>query len=435
MKNINKIIRRELNDCIYESVRCGQLFLKNPKSDFSRKRKLPLDDMVKFSLCMAGGSLPKELYRYFNYGLNTATTSAFIQQNDKILPEFYRFLLHNFTSRIDCPTSFFGYTLLACDGSSVRIRTEPSDTETFIKSKETCGYNAIHLNALYDLNNHIYTDVHLQNAIGSETASLVHMVKTGTFNHNTIIMADRGYECYNVFANIEQQNMFYLIRIKDVGSNGGILHKYHFPDNKEFDTYIEPIITKKNTNKVKYSKENYVRLKKNDIFDFVDLHTNYYYPMKIRIARIEIEPNKYECIATNLPKDKFPPSIIKKLYAKRWGIETSFGILKYKNGLENLHFKKLDSILKEIYCRLVMFNYNMAIVNAIIINNKAGLYLYKPNISLAIEFCRNDFKNNDDSINVVGLIQKNIIPIRPNRHFERKFIPKKEPCFQYRIAA
>ena len=38
-------------------------------------------------------------------------------------------------------------------------------------------------------------------------------------------------------------------------------------------------------------------------------------------------------ITTNLPKEDFPVEEIKKVYAMRWGIETSFRELKYAIGL------------------------------------------------------------------------------------------------------
>jgi len=35
-----------------------------------------------------------------------------------------------------------------------------------------------------------------------------------------IAIGDRGYESYNVFAHIELKGWRYLVRVKDIGSNG-----------------------------------------------------------------------------------------------------------------------------------------------------------------------------------------------------------------------
>lgn len=55
--------------------------------------------------------------------------------------------------------------------------------------------------------------------------------------------------------------------------------------------------------------------------------------MSFRVVRFAIGDDKYETIITNLDKNEFAPSDIKKLCAMRWGVETSFKELKYSIGL------------------------------------------------------------------------------------------------------
>ena len=55
------------------------------------------------------------------------------------------------------------FRILAIDGSDIQIATNPSDLSSY--HPETNGkkaYNLLHLNALYDLENHIYTDAVIQ---------------------------------------------------------------------------------------------------------------------------------------------------------------------------------------------------------------------------------------------------------------------------------
>jgi len=54
-----------------------------------------------------------------------------------------------------------------------------------------------------------------------------------------------------------------------------------------------------------------------------------FYELAFRVVRFAITEDSYECIITNLPADEFPADEfpadeIKKIYAMRWGIETSF---------------------------------------------------------------------------------------------------------------
>ena len=50
--------------------------------------------------------------------------------------------------------------IFAVDGSDIQIPANPSDAESYIEGTNGHkGYNLLHINALYDLNKHIYSDV------------------------------------------------------------------------------------------------------------------------------------------------------------------------------------------------------------------------------------------------------------------------------------
>ena len=46
------------------------------------------------------------------------------------------------------------------------------------------------------------------------------MTDRSKISDEVIVIADRGYESYNVFAHIEQIGWKYVIRVKDITSNG-----------------------------------------------------------------------------------------------------------------------------------------------------------------------------------------------------------------------
>ena len=73
-------------------------------------------------------------------------------------------------------------------------------------------------------------------------------------------------------------------------------------------------------------------------FDFLPLKNKKaeptrFYELNFRIVRFPISEDIYETVVTNLDEDRYPAIEIKKLYASRWGIETSFRDLKYTVGL------------------------------------------------------------------------------------------------------
>ena len=89
-------------------------------------------------------------------------------------------------------------------------------------------------------------------------------------------------------------------------------------------------------------------------FDYLPKHNKKYvdvkpYLLHFRVVRFKLSDDRYESIITNLSADTFPPEELKRLYAMRWGIETSFRELKFTVGLMLFHAKKVESIYQEIF--------------------------------------------------------------------------------------
>lgn len=72
-----------------------------------------------------------------------------------------------------------------------------------------------------------------------------------------------------------------------------------------------------------------------------------FYKLPFRIVRFKITDTTYETVVTNLGSIQFPVTELKKLYAMRWGIETSFRKLKYTVGLLHFHSKRWSLFTKK----------------------------------------------------------------------------------------
>lgn len=116
------------------------------------------------------------------------------------------------------------------------------------------------------------------------------------------------------------------------------------------------ILTRKCTKEVVSYPELYKSFHKKDCLDYIDLEENPYYKMEFRALKFPISEDSYECIITNLPSNEFNVEEIKKRYAMRWGIETSFRELKYAVGLTSFHFKKREYIAQKIWAKLILYN-------------------------------------------------------------------------------
>lgn len=386
------------------------LFSQNPSTDFSRIRKLDFSSTIRLILSMESSSIKKELLDFFKYSSDTPTASAFAQQRSKILLETWTFLLHEFNAGFPLEKKYNGYQLLVCDGSALNIARDPKDEDTYFQSNpKDKGYNQIHLNALFDLCSKRYVDVVIQpSRKENESLAMTQMIDRYSGEKKTIFIADRGYETYNIFAHVQEKEMYYLIRVKDGGYS--ITGSFRLPKKDEFDHAMCLLLTRKQTNEVKEHPEIYKILDKKSSFDYVDLHKRYFYPMDFRVVRFAITENSYECTITNLPQAEFPMAEIKKLYAMRWGIETSFRELKYAIGLTCFHSKKVEYIMQEIYAWLILYNYCEIITMNVVIHQKDTKHVYQMNYTIAIHICRYFLRNDISPPDVEKLIQKNCYP-------------------------
>lgn len=436
MKNYPKYVKNKLFSIVRQMADSLDSFVYHPGKDFTRNRKLDFSSAIKLLLSMGGNSIKKELYNFFNYDENTLTSSAFCQQRSKIKIDAFEFLLNEFNTSCDKFKTYNGYRLLAIDGSDLNIYHNPEDTDTYIcHSCNSKGYNSLHLNGLYDLLNKLYLDVVTQPGKHmNEYQALADMVDRSNISENVIVIGDRGYESYNVFAHIIQKGWEFVIRCKDINSNG-IATALQLPSSDEFDTNITLTLTRRQTKEIKSHPEIYRFLPQGVPFDFID-ENHSSYTFSFRVIRIMISENTYETIFTNLDKSVYPSEEIKKLYKLRWGIETSFRELKYAIGLASFHSKKVAFITQEIFARLVMYNFCEMITLNVVIKKKDRKYNYQTNFTAAIDICKAFFRcpENIRPPNVEALIQKNILPIRKDRKFTRFIRRGRTISFVYRVS-
>jgi len=430
-------IKEKLDSLLVEMDENSYLFTKHPGKDFTRKRKLDFKEMLRILLSMGGNSLKLELMKYFSYDVETATSSAFVQQREKILPDALQFLFHEFMTSTVVTTGYNGYRLLAVDGSDLCIAHNPKDEESYFPNeKKAKGFNLLHLNALYDLCNRVYVDALVQpGRKEDERQALTDMVDRCAITEKTIVIADRGYESYNTFTHIARKGWNYVMRVKDKNSNG-IASGIPLPDAESFDKEYYLLLTRRQTNEIKAHPEQYKFMYTNQKFDYLPVGEKGTYPIHFRVLRFPISDNDFEIIITNLSAEEFPVEKIKEIYHMRWGIETSFRELKYAIGLTNLHSKKAAYVTQELFARLTMYNFCELITTHVIIEQKDRKHIYQVNFTIAIAICLHYFKCRDDTSppNVEALIQKNILPIRPGRKDPRKVKTKSSVSFLYRVA-
>ena len=265
------------------------------------------------------------------------------------------------------------------------------------------------------------------------------MLQRNDFSQKTLIVADRGFESYNVIAHmLAKDNVDFLIRVKQ---NRSAMREVAKLPMLELDCDVSFTITTTQKNSDK-ANANYVFLqmpKKSKTnaktsrrrWDFGN-----YYPMKFRICRFLLDNGEFETVATSLPRS-FDLATVKELYHLRWGIETSFRDLKYTLGLVNLHGRSDMFAEQEIYANLTAFNYASRVCREVVIRQpEDGVYAYRVNFKMAVALCREFIRTRSrDGRKLRTDIARYTVPIRPGRQDERNLQVKGCPGFIYRVAA
>ena len=415
-------------------------FCINPGRNFSRRRKLTMEKVITGIIGMGSGSLTNELVDLFKDNPEMPTSSAFCQQRCKITVGAFETVFRLFSQKL-IDTFNDEIPILSVDGSKVQIPTNPKDIESFFPGANgQKPYNMLHLNALYNLKHQMYQDVIIQKAkFANEHRALTEMVDRSLLP-KALLMADRGYESYNNLAHIQEKGWFFLFRVKD--GNYGIKQGLSLPDEGSYDVSIALSLTRKHSKEVKKllkDRNHYRWIPQGLIFDFLPAKSQptdpaIFYKLSFRIVRFPITADTYETIITNLPIDKYPPAAIKKLYASRWGIETSFRDLKYTIGMLNFHSKKVTCIQQEIYAHMIMYNFAEMITSHVAITKKQRKYVYKANFSVAAHMCKKFYRGITSPTELEAIISRNLVPIRPNRHRDRIAISRIFKGFLYRVA-
>ena len=228
---------------------------------------------------------------------------------------------------------------------------------------------------------------------------------------NDLIIYDRCYPSFGLMYEHNQKNLHFLIRMPLDFSQ--VVKDFVASGKKSQIVEIKPEQKKSFENKP-YTKSS---------------------TLKIRLLRIALNSGAIEVLATSLLDSKqYGNDVFKELYFQRWKIETYYDELKNKLKIEEFSGYSNQSILQDFYSTLFVSNIQTLIENEINeevekdIKIKSAKYQYKINTSLSYGFMKDRilelFFTKDDMNEIINelkeLFKNHLIPVRPNRSFERK---------------
>ena len=406
-------VKQKLNSIIADMSEHHWLFSNNPGHNFMRQHqgKLSFYDTMRLIIGMGKGTTNDEIMDYFDMVPDLIPSqSAFNQRRSQISLSAFEYLFSEFSSSFPATTNKFkDHCILACDGCHVVYTANSEIIEDYNKPRliDYKGYNHMHLNGFVDVISKAFLD---------------------------IVIADRGYESYDLLFHCELKNLNYVFRVKAPSSSKSLLSYYaaELPDDlEEFDVTMKRYFTDKATKVMKDQSDvyRYINPSKNTphFYELLDRDRRHLYFMQFRVVKIKTAENTYEYLITNLPHS-FTMDDIKECYRWRWGIEISFRYLKHANGLLYFHSKKTEFLKQEIYANLTLYNFGIFIANEAAEENKKkerkndNKYLYEIDISSALKTARKFFirRDSDKPIDIIKLILKYVHAVKEKfRQFDR----------------
>lgn len=424
MKYTVKALEDALLSIIGELGAHPENYARNPDKDFTRHRSLTLTTLMGLILTMDQKSAWKGLLGYFQNRIDTPSASAFAQQRKKLLPSAFADLFRRFTDCLEPRKSFRGFRLLSVDGTALKGAAYPADADAYRPgTQRQHGWNLYHINALFDLENGIYTDTLVQKEHAkNENRALCELAERSTVSEPVILLADRGYEAYNNFAHLEKRGWKYLIRLRD--QHRTYAYGVTLPDLPEFDIPVKLTLGRLTPRQLKQRgipiPEAYYRLPSSVPFDCLEPDSTELYDFSARLVRISLKDGGSETLITNLDQSQFPPAVLRSLYARRWGIETSFRQLKYTVGMVHLHSKRPELILQEILAAFIIFNFSQAATWDVDTAPGRSKHDCRVNFSDAVYLCCQALRGS--SVNAAYLLAHSLLPLRPGRHYPRPII-------------
>lgn len=346
----------------------------------------------------------------------TFSKSAFVQARKKIKPEVFKHLNQRIIEEFYKDNSgvlrqFDNLRILAMDGSRLTLPFTKELEEIYGQTKNQTNTYIVQTKAcvLYDLLNEICINGILSSIDTDERTQAKQLLEH--CQANDLIIYDRGYPSFELIYEHYQKNLHFLMRMP-----------------LDFSQVVKDFVASGKTSQI-------VEIKPGQKKSFENKPHTKSSILKIRLLRITLNSGGIEVLATSLLDSKhYGNEVFKELYFKRWKIETYYDELKNKLKIEEFSGYSNQSILQDFYSTLFVSNIQTLIENEINeeiekeSETKNIKYQYKINTTLSYGFMKDRilelfFTKNDmnDIINELKeLFKKHLIPIRPDRKFERK---------------
>jgi hypothetical protein len=352
----------------------------------------------------------------------TISKPGYLKQRLKLAPEAIMALcdFHNESLyREEEMQTFKGHLILAADGSDVNVPTTP---ETLKKYGTCCSHDVkkqaiLGLSCLYDVINKVILCCSVNRGKFDEPAQAkAHLTQVSAIipDKKTIIVLDRGYPSLPLFNDWISRDQKFVVRLRNND------YKSDRKNIESDDQWCNIVIDKTRLYHYKGTEEH-------DLLEQVGT-------LRLRIVNLKLSGGEHACVATNLSESDFSTEDISHIYSLRWNVETAFDTLKNNLEIENFTGTMPVLIEQDIFACVYLCNIMQDMVadaqvlydstnkptgkHKMAINKAYAVGIMKDNLVKALLEPDKDRKAYLFSL-MIAEIQKNVLPVRPGRHFNR----------------
>jgi hypothetical protein len=311
---------------------------------FTRDRKLPLPQLVRFLLNLRKGANQDELDRFFEVVCDqpfaeSVTKSALTQARAKLDASAFSALnriVIEAAQRLLPLRRWQGFRLLAVDGSVFLLPKEPAILKAFDQVGEVSPQ--ARFSRLYDVLNGLVVEADI------EPLSSAERVLAGEYLPTTqaddLILYDRGYPAFWLFAAHAAEQRHFCARVP-----------------RTFCAEVERFAASEARSAVVSFVPG----------DEARRHCRRYglstEPLELRLVRVLLKTGEEEFLVTSLcDEERFPTSLFKHLYHLRWGIEEHYKREKSRAEVENISGRSTLALTQDLLAKVLTLNLTALLV-------------------------------------------------------------------------
>ena len=321
----------DISMMLRDTIHSAEFFysMRTKATAFTRDRTLSFCDILYFIMGCKNKAIQTELDEFQEAkGDVLVTRQAFSTARENINACVFEFLNYKLIKKFETEETnietYKGYRLLSGDASLIDL---PNTSELRdIYGYSSCGnsekaYAKARAMTIYDVLNNLTVSAKLLSYNDSERTKIhtfVDELKATGWYDKSILLLDRGYPSFELYHQLIEHGMNFVIRLD--GCN----------QQKEFEAVTEGEAV-------------------------VQIYGKRKQTVTLRVVNIMLDSGIQEKLVTNLPAE-FDTEELKKLYAMRWGIETSYDNLKNKLCVEIFTGKTPTAVYQDFFAGILLMN-------------------------------------------------------------------------------